>query len=355
MSIFKKQSKSHLDQPMFFGDPVDIQRYDKVKYKQFEAFTEKMLGFFWRPQESDLSKDFIDFKKLTDVEKHIFTSNLKRQILLDSIQGRAPTAAFAPYTSIPELEAMFTTWAFFETIHSRSYTHIIRNVYANPSEVFDTMLDIPEITECADEITKYYDALINMTDQATKKEYCRALYLAMVACNVLEGVRFYVSFACSWAFAETKRMDGNANIIKLICRDENIHLAASTAILKQLPKEDPIYAEIREETRDEVHKMFQTAMDQEKAWADYLFRGGSMIGLNAALLKDYVNWIGNKRMKALGYEAAPVSNSNPLPWTEAWIGAGNVQAAPQETEITDYVIGGIKNDLRAHDFSNIEL
>lgn len=355
MSVFVKQKKSHLKQPMFFGDSVDIQRYDRVKYPQFDKFTEKMNGLFWRPQEIDLTKDTIDFKKLSSVEEHIFTSNLKRQILLDSVQGRSPNLAFLPICSLPELEAMFQTWAYFETIHSRSYTHILQNVYPNPSEVFDTMLNIKEITQCAADISRYYDDLID-GHSLEPFERKKRLYLAMVACNILEGIRFYVSFACSWAFAENKKMDGNAQIIKLICRDENIHLAASTAILKQLVKEDKDYAKIATQCDAEVLAMFQSAVDQEKAWADYLFKDGSILGLNSALLKEYVDWIAAKRMRALGLTSLKsVSQANPLPWTENWIGGSNVQVAPQETQITSYKVGAIKNDLDTMDLASIDL
>lgn len=364
MSVFKKNEVSHTKQPMFFGEPVSVARYDQVKYPQFEKQTSKMLGFFWRPDEIDVTKDGIDFNKLTENEKHIFTSNLKRQILLDSVQGRGITEALTPYTSLPEIEVVGVTWEFFETIHSRSYTHIIRNVYSNPSKVFDEMLDIPEILECAADISKYYDDFIEyarfydllgegrfrITDKVTQEdrfvtidmlELKKKLWLCLNSINILEGIRFYVSFACSWAFAELKKMEGNAKIIKFICRDENLHLAVSTAMLKALVKEDPEFKKISEECHEEVKGMFISAINQEKAWADYLFKNGSMIGLNAKVLKDYIDWIGAKRMRAVGYEPNwAVSRANPLPWTEKWISGGNVQVAPQETEITSYVDGG---------------
>ena len=333
-SVFKKAEVSHLKRKMFFDEPVDVARYDKVKYPQFEKQNDKMLSLFWRPEEVNLEKDRIDFERLTDHERHIFTSNLKRQILLDSVQGRGPVAAFGPITSLPELETCFITWEFFETIHSRSYTHIIRNIYSDPSKVFDTMLDIPEIVECAEDISKYYDDLMTYEDK-------KSLWLCMNSVNALEGIRFYVSFACSWAFAELKKMEGNAKIIKLIARDENIHLAISTAILKQLPKDDPDFIQIKEDCKDEVQKIFVDAIEQEKKWAQYLFKDGSMIGLNAAMLESYAEWIGTKRMRAVGVES-PYSpgGSNPLPWTEDWISGGAVQVAPQETEIEEYIDGG---------------
>ena len=308
MSVFNAQNKQDHTKALAFLDPnggVTIQRYDMLKYKQFDKLTDKQLGFFWRPEEVDVLKDANDFKNLTDHEKHIFTSNLKRQILLDSVQGRAPTEAFAPLVSIPELEAWIQTWTFSETIHSRSYTHIIRNVYADPSKVFDEMMDIEEIMDCADDISKNYDELIemsgyyNLLGEGThtvngKKvvvdlyEIKKSLYKTLMSVNILEGVRFYVSFACSWAFAELKKMEGNAKIIKLIARDENLHLGSTQTLLKLLPKDDPDYKKIAIETEEECIKMFVDAVEQEKAWAEYLFKDGSMIGLNTQLLNDYI-------------------------------------------------------------------
>lgn len=355
MSVFKKAQTRHTRQPMFFGERVDVARYDTIKYPSFEKQTEKMLSFFWLPTEVDVSKDAIDFDTLTPHEQHIFTSNLKRQILLDSVQGRGITEAITPYTSLPEIEVAGVTWEFFETIHSRSYTHIIRNVYPNPSRVFDTMLDIPEILECADDIAKYYDDFIEYAKmyeitqngheiagfEPSERELKRRLWLCINSINILEGIRFYVSFACSWAFAELKKMEGNAKLIKFICRDENIHLAISTSILKNLVKEDPEFEEIRQSTYDEVVEMFESAVNQEKRWADYLFRDGSMIGLNAKLLKEYVEWIGAKRMRSVGYEPSwSVGRTNPLPWTEKWISGGSVQVAPQQTQVQSYIEGG---------------
>ena len=344
MTVFEINKVDHINQLAFFGESVNIARYENVKYSAFEKLTEKQLSFFWRPEEIELSRDGKDFKNLTDHEKHIFTSNLKRQILLDSVQGRAPSLAFLPICSLPELETWIQTWAFSETIHSRSYTHIIRNVYSDPSKVFDEMLDIPEIVECAGSISKYYDDLINMNIEAaalgnfSRYKHKKALWLCLNAVNALEGVRFYVSFACSWAFAEVKKMEGNAKIIKLIARDENVHLAATQQLLKILPKEDPDFAKIKEETHDEAVAIFESVLEQEKAWASYLFKDGSMIGLNEKLLCDYVDWIGHKRMAAIGLNGKSMG-SNPLPWTQKWISGSELQVAPQETEITSYIIG----------------
>jgi ribonucleoside-diphosphate reductase beta chain len=368
MSVFNNEQFDATEQTCFFGKPVNIARYDKQRYSTFEKLTEKQLGFFWRPEEIDLSRDGKDFKALNDHEKHIFTSNLKRQILLDSVQGRAPSLAFLPICSLPELETWIQTWAFFETIHSRSYTHIIRNVYSDPSRVFDEMLDIQEIADCAADISKYYDDLIEWNvyrehsannpsggGLSKNQEYAhkKALWLCLNAVNALEGVRFYVSFACSWAFAEVKKMEGNAKIIKLIARDENVHLASTQQLLKILPKEDPDFARIQEETRDECISMFYRVVEQEKSWASYLFKEGSMIGLNEQLLCEYVDHIAAKRMGAIGLNGKP--GPNPLPWTQKWIAGSDVQVAPQETEITSYISGGVIKDVDSDTFKGFSL
>lgn len=354
MSVFNtSQQKSHLERLCFFDEPVDVARYDKVKYSAFEKLTERQMSFFWKPEEVELSRDAKDFKGLTDHEKHIFTSNLKRQILLDSVQGRAPSLAFLPICSLPELETWIQTWTFFETIHSRSYTHIIRNVYSDPSRVFDEMLDLPEIVDCAKDISKYYDDLIKTDVSTNLFERKRLLWLCLNAVNALEGVRFYVSFACSWNFAELKKMEGNAKIIKFIARDENVHLAATQQLLKILPKEDPDFARIQEETRDVCIRLFSEVVQQEKAWARYLFKDGSMIGLNEQLLCDYVDHIAAKRMGAIGLNGKP--GSNPLPWTQKWIAGSDVQVAPQETEITSYIVGAVKQDVTNDTFKGFSL
>lgn len=351
--VFEQNSKSHLKRNMFLDGGVDIQRYDHVKYPKFEQYTAKEHGFFWRPEEIDLIQDAKDFKDLTPHEEHIFTSNLKRQILLDSVQGRSPNLAFLPIVSLPELETWIETWAFTETIHSRSYTHIIRTVYPNPSKIFDSMLDIKEIVDCSDSITRGYDRLISYNHLMFRKskkydiyEHKKRIWNCLVGVNILEGIRFYVSFACSWAFGEIKRMEGNAKEIKLIARDENIHLASVQYMLKMLPIEDTDYRKIQKECAEENKQMFLAAIVEEKAWADYLFKDGSIIGLNAELLKNYIDYIASKRMVSIGFERT-FSGSNPLPWTQKWIGGGNeqVQVAPQETELTSYIVGGTKLDV----------
>jgi len=363
MTVFNHKNKNHTEQPMFLGEDLGIQRYESVKYRQFEKLTDKQLGFFWRPEEVHLNKDSKDFKDLTEFEQHIFTANLKRQILLDSVQGRSPNLAFLPLVSLPELEAFIETWAFNETIHSRSYTHIIRNIYSDPSKIFDTITEIPEIGACAKDISKYYDDLISASNawlvdgrSISRYELKKKIWLALMNVNVLEGIRFYVSFACSWAFAEVKKMEGNAKIIKLICRDENVHLAFTQNMLKLLPNDDKDFIKISEETHGECRAMFENAVQQEKDWAGYLFKDGSMIGLNERLLVEYIEWIANKRMQAVGLPSPyKVPQANPLPWTQKWISGSEVQVAPQEVELSSYIIGATKNDVESDTFKDFEL
>ena len=375
MSVLNLTPNRNHTTSLAFLDPqggVGMQRYDTLKYRQFDKLTDKQLGFFWRPEEVDILRDAKDFRELTDWEQHIFTSNLKRQILLDSVQGRSPSLVLGPLTSLPELETWIVTWTFSETIHSRSYTHIIRNIYPDPGRVFDEMMEVEEIVQCARDITKYYDDLAAYSAQyqvlgegehtvngrrirISKYELKKKLWLAIASVNVLEGIRFYVSFACSWAFAELKKMEGNAKIIKFIARDENVHLAATQQLLKLLPQDDADYVQIREETQAELQSMFESAVEQEKIWAHYLFRDGSMIGLNEQLLCDYIEWIAHKRMTAIGLPSAYRGGSNPLPWTAKWIAGADVQVAPQETEIVSYVIGGTRQDVDSTTLSGLTL
>ena len=378
MSVFSKSKKSHLKKTMFFDEQVDIARYDKVKYSQFDKLTDKQLSFFWRPEEVDITKDYKDFKTLPENERHIFTSNLKRQILLDSVQGRAPTMALGPIVSLPELETWIQTWTFSETIHSKSYTHLIRNIYSDPAEVFDGMTKMKEIMDCAHDISEHYDDLINFNaikhirdnqswystiwnwvfDKFTYDEYehKKALWLCLNAVNALEGVRFYVSFACSWNFAEQKKMEGNAKIIKLIARDENLHLASTQQMLKLLPKDDKDFAKIKKECEEEVTQIFVDVVQQEVEWAKYLMKYGSMIGVNEQILTEYTYWIAKKRMAAIGLSAPfDAPTSNPIPWTQSWIAGSEVQVAPQETEITSYTIGSIKQDVNEDSFKGFSL
>lgn len=359
MSVFKVGSKPSKERNMFYDERVDIARYDDVKYPKFEQLTNRQLGFFWRPEEIDLTRDSKEFKELSEPCKHIFTSNLKRQILLDSIQGRAPNLAFLPIVSLPEAETFIETWTFSETIHSRSYTHIIRNIFSDPSEVFDNITSIEEIALCAKDVSYYYDEVIKNNSNPNRKtlyEQKKDLWLCLNAVNALEGIRFYVSFACSWAFAEAlKVMEGNAKTVKLIARDENVHLSFTVNTLKYLPLEDPDFAKIKVETADEVLLIMEAVTYQEMDWADYLFAHGSMIGLSAELLKNYVEWIAAKRSSALGIKHQFKGGSNPLPWTQRWIGGRDVQEAPQETEKTSYITGGVTRDMTAGMFKGVKL
>jgi len=375
MTVFNSNPVEVKKQPMFFGKPLGVQRYDSYKYPIFEKLTEQQLGFFWRPQEVSLQKDRADYAQLRPEQKHIFTANLKYQIMLDSVQGRGPGLAFLPYCSLPELEACMTVWEMMEMVHSRSYTYIIKNVYSDVSEVFDTILDDENILQRAATVTKSYDELIeaahqwdsgtlwtlghdHMSANIELKEVKRKLYRAVVNVNILEGIRFYVSFACSFAFGELKLMEGSAKIISLIARDESQHLVITQNILRNWANgDDPQMLEIMKEEEETVYEMYRRTVEEEKAWAEYLFKDGSMIGLNAKLLSNYVEWIANRRMKSVGLKPifdTPMSN-NPLPWTEHWLNSKMMQNAPQETEIESYVIGGIKQDVKKDSFAGFKL
>jgi ribonucleoside-diphosphate reductase beta chain len=375
MTVFNKEHVDTKTQPMFFGKPLGVQRYDSYKYPVFDKLTNQMLGYFWRPEEVSLQKDRGDYQSLRPEQKHIFSSNLKYQILLDSVQGRGPGMAFAPYCALPELEGAMNVWQFMEMIHSRSYTYIIKNVYSNPSEVFDTILDDEKILSRAKSVTAAYDDFINAAQEYgqsnwwkpewssenasyEEKELKRKLYLAVSNVNILEGIRFYVSFACSFAFGELKLMEGSAKIISLIARDENQHTVLTQQMIKAWQKgDDPMMLEIMKEEEQTVINMFANAVSEEKEWAQYLFKDGTMIGLNDKLLVKYVEWIANKRMRAIGLTPiydAPIKN-NPLPWTEHWISSKGLQVAPQETEVESYVVGGIKQDMKKNAFSGFKL
>ena len=363
-------------QPMFFGAPLGIQRYDQYKYPVFDKLTQQQLGYFWRPEEVSLQKDRGDYQTLAPEQKHIFTSNLKYQIMLDSVQGRGPGMAFIPYCSLPELEACMTVWEFMEMIHSRSYTYIIKNVYPDPGEVFDHILDDEKIVARAESVTSAYNEFVEAAHQYDtgnmwrgdfkdsptakweSKELKRKLYRAVANVNILEGIRFYVSFACSFAFGELKLMEGSAKIISLIARDENQHLVITQNILNKWREgDDPEMEEIAREEESVIIDMFKRTVEEEKAWAEYLFKDGSMIGLNDKLLAQYVEWIANRRMKAIGLKPIydiPAKN-NPLPWTGHWISSKGLQVAPQETEVESYVVGGIKQDVEKDTFAGFKL
>ena len=376
MTVFNTAPVDTKKQPMFFGKPLGIQRYDGFKYPVFDKLTQQQLGYFWRPEEVSLQKHRGDYQTLKDVQKHIYTSNLKYQIMLDSVQGRGPGMAFIPYCSLPELEACMEVWQFMETIHSRSYTYIIKNVYSDPSEVFDKIINDERILERAASVTESYDEFINDAQQYgqsnfwrkdwqgspsteyTIKDLKRKLYRAVANVNILEGIRFYVSFACSFAFGELKLMEGSAKIISLIARDENQHLVLTQNIINNWRKgDDPDMKVIVKEEEEWTYKMFDRCVNEEKSWANYLFKDGSMIGLNDKLLHQYVEWIANKRLKAIGLKPQydiPLSQ-NPLPWTQQWISSKGLQVAPQETEVESYVVGGIKQDVKKDTFSGFKL
>jgi len=376
ITVFNTEQVNTKKQPMFFGKPLGIQRYDSYKYPIFDKLTTQQLSYFWRPEEVSLQKDRGDYQTLRPEQKHIYTSNLKYQIMLDSVQGRGPGMAFIPYCSLPELEACMEVWGFMVMIHSRSYTYIIKNVYSDPSEVFDKIVRDERILERASSVTESYDDFINSahhydnsndwqhalekvpTAQQSRYELKRKLYRAVANVNILEGIRFYVSFACSFAFGELKLMEGSAKIISLIARDENQHLAITQNILnKWKAGDDPEMKQIAKEEEEWTYKMFDRAVNEEKRWADYLFKDGSMIGLNDKLLQQYVEWIANRRLKAIGlkpqYDIA--ANNNPLPWTQHWISSKGLQVAPQETEVESYIVGGIKQDVSKDTFSGFKL
>ncbi|MEP7703473.1 class Ia ribonucleoside-diphosphate reductase subunit beta [Paraglaciecola sp. 25GB23A] len=373
-TTFNQISNNPLTEPMFFGNPVNVARYDQQKHQIFEKLIEKQISFFWRPEEVDVSKDRVDFQKLSESEKHIFISNLKYQTLLDSIQGRSPNIAFLPIISIPELETWVETWSFFETIHSRSYTHILRNLFGDPSSIFNDIVENQEIKKRAADISKYYDDLIFATQlwqtqgeglhtvngvahTISMRELKKKLFLCMNSVNALEAIRFYVSFACTFAFAERELMEGNSKIIRLIARDENLHLTSTQHILNLWAKgkDDPEMAEIAEECKEEATQIFLNAVQQEKEWAAYLFQQGSMIGLNKEILCQYVEFIANHRMSAIGLGQPFKIKSNPLPWMNNYLNSDNVQVAPQESEISSYLVGQIDSEVNAEDFGDFDL
>jgi ribonucleoside-diphosphate reductase beta chain len=341
-------------QPLFFGEPLNIQRYDKFRYANIFGFFKQSLGFFWRPEEVALTKDIVDYKSLSDHEKFIFTKNLGYQILLDSAQSRG-ISNLLENCSNPEFEAYAKTWEFFETLHSYSYTYIIKNVYNDPSEVFDNILEDEKIVNRTVSVTQHYDNLINGLSDEDEYEKKKKLYLTLMSINILEGVRFYVSFACSYAFAENKKMEGNAKIISLINRDENLHLGSTQLILNLLAtKEDEGFLEVAKECEPIVLKMFKDAAEEEMEWARYLFKDGSMLGLNDSILIDYMKYLTNKRMKALKLEPAFDKIQNPISWINAWTSSSGVQEAPQETEKEAYVIGQTNQDIDDTDFSEFD-
>lgn len=359
---------------MFFGQPVNIVRYDQQKYYFFEKLIEKQLSFFWRPEEIDVSKDRLDFLKLSEHEKNIFLSNIKYQTLLDSIQGRSPNIAFLPLISLPELETWVTTWSFSETIHSRSYTHIIRNIVNEPGPIFDDIVTNEHIIRRSKDISLYYDNLIQMTSYfhllgegkhqvngktivVNKRQIKKQLYLCLMSVNVLEAIRFYVSFACSFAFAEREMMEGNAKIIRLIARDEALHLTGTQFMINlfQSGTDDGEMSVITKECQDECYELFIQGALQEKEWAEYLFKNGSLIGLNKEILCQYIEYITNLRMVSVNLEMPFPNIANPIPWINSWLLSDNVQVAAQEAELSSYLVGQIDSSVNTEELRKIQL
>jgi ribonucleoside-diphosphate reductase beta chain len=368
---FNRNDVDFTKQYMFFDEQPNVARYDVQKFPIFEKLIEKHLGFFWKPDEVDVNKDAIDFKRLSEHEKHIFMENLKYQTLLDSVQGRAPNLALLPYVSLPELETLIETWSFSETIHSRSYTYILRNILSNPSIAFDDIIRNTNIMNRANAVTNYYDDFMEYAKLyetfgegehklngkkvvLNKRELKRKLLICVASINILEGVRFYVSFACAFAFAENDVMEGNAKIISLIARDENLHLAITQNILKKWAagQDDPEMKELFWEELDKIEAMYHEAVEQEKEWSRYLFKDGSIMGLDELRLNEYVEYIAGNRMRAIGIKN-DYSKRNPLSWTDKYLKSSDNQVAPQETEITSYIIGGVKHDIDKDSFADI--
>lgn len=373
-TTFSHIQNDQLKEPMFFGQPVNVARFDQQKHGIFEKLIERQLSFFWRPEEVDVSQDRIDFQNMPEHEKHIFISNLKYQTLLDSIQGRSPNVALLPLVSIPELETWIETWAFSETIHARSYTYVIRNIVNDPSTVFDDIVANKHILARAQDISRYYDDLIIMSNlwhqlgegihnvsgkslTVSLRDLKKQLYLCLMSLNALEAIRFYVSFACSFAFAERELMEGNAKIIRLIARDEALHLTGAQHMinLMQAGEDDPEMKTIAEECRQECFHLFKSAAEQEKEWAEYLFSGGSMIGLNEDILCQYIEYLTNIRMQAVGLDLPFLTRTNPIPWINSWLVSDNVQVAPQAVKVSSYLVGQIDTQVNKDFFDGFRL
>lgn len=346
---------NYLKRTMFLdpAGPVTVQRFEEVKYPKIQKFEDTARGFFWVPEEISLTKDKIDHRDATEAIKHIFTSNLLRQTALDSIQGRAPSQVFSPVISIPELESLVSNWSFFETnIHSKSYSHIIRNIYSVPKEEFNRIHDTKEIVDMASSVGRYYDRLhqfncIKETGAPVNEDvHIMAIYLALHASYALEAFRFMVSFATSLAMVENKIYIGNGNIISLILQDELLHAEWTAWLINQVVKEDPRFTTAATECQVEVQQMYQSVIDEEKAWADYLFKKGPVIGLNSDILKDFVDWTAYNRLKDIGIRYWGTHPKNtPIPWFNKHLNIHKKQAALQETESTNYVIGIMSNTV----------
>ena len=371
---FNPEPINYLNQPMFFGDSLNVARYDQQTHNIFEKLIEKQLSFFWRPEEVDVSKDRIDFaEKLLPHEQHIFIKNLQYQTLLDSVQGRCPSIAFQPLASLPEVDTWIQTWTFSETIHSRSYTHILRNIVSDPAALFDEIVLTPEIMARAEAVGRHYDELIRMngvllsgmkfpTEGAKRYfdiQHRKAFLRALVATNSLEAIRFYISFCCTFSFAERELMEGNAKIVKLIARDEALHLVGTQYMINQhlYSPPDELWMEVVNDLDfiAELRQIYLDTEDQEKEWGKYLFKDGTMIGLNSAILDQFVDYTSTKRMRAIGFTPRNPTTTNPVPWIDSWLSSDSVQVAPQETEISSYLVGQIDSSVSQEDLNDIEL
>jgi len=358
-----KTKTDYLSRKMFLdpAGPVTIQRFEEVKYQKLAKYEQEARGFFWVPEEISLTKDSQDFKDASDTVRHIFTSNLLRQTALDSLQGRGPSQIFTPVVSLPELEALVYNWTFFETnIHSRSYSHIIRNIYNVPKEMFNTIHDTKEIVEMASSVGNYYDRLhmINcrkeLLEDFPEREHIRAIWLALNASYALEAFRFMVSFATSLAMVENKIFIGNGNIIQLILQDEILHKEWTGWIINQVVKEDPRFAAIKIECEAEVYQLYMDVIREEKEWAEYLFKFGPVIGLNANILRDFVDYTAAAALKEIGIKyLAPAPKSTPIPWFNKHVNTSNKQTALQENESTNYVIGIMSDTLDYDELPNL--
>lgn len=353
MTVFNTDKYDHTQEYMFFGKELGVARYDVVRHLKFEKLVDQQQGYFWRPSEVDLSRDRFDFNhKLSEVDKRIFISNLQYQTLLDSVQGRSPLEVLLPICSLPELEDWIINWAFSETIHSRSYTHIIRNLFNDPSEVFDGILDIPEIINRAKMVTKHYDDLLDLVRHYSlgglrANQLYLPLFKCMIAVYALEAIRFYVSFACSYSFVERQLMEGNGKIISLINRDEFLHQGGTHFILTRWLKglDCPDMTKV---VRDNIHlipEIFKQVAEQEKEWSKWLFKDGSVIGLNEKIINLYVEYRTDKCLSDLGQPLIYGVTTDPLPWVSAYTNSSNVQVAPQETELSSYIVGGLDSSL----------
>lgn len=368
-SVFPDFKNDQLKEPMFLGNNINVARYDQQKWPIFEKLVEKQLSFFWRPEEINITSDKLDYDNMSQSERHIFVSNLKYQTLLDSIQGRAPSVVFGSICSLPELENWVKEWEHSETIHSRSYTHIIRGVVNDPSIIFDDIVVNDFIKKRAEQIAFWYDECYRLNRlrenyledpvrfaDYDKAEHARAIYLCLHCANALEAIRFFVSFACTFAFAERELMEGNANIVKLIARDEFLHLQGTQAMIKLIDSgaEGEFWKGVAQSCRDEAIQIFDEAEAQELDWADYLFKDGSMIGLNKNILCSYVKYISNMRRKEVGLPYEEIKN-NPIPWIENHLESKTSQVAPQEAELSNYLSGQVDTDLTVDDFSEFNI